>query len=286
MINAKNYLKISRFARISCAVCQNRRSVKMASGDWESVKTEACHPLSFRTLLTPMLPTAKKQEKNIGAMWQILKKTSIQTASFSKTALSERKHLMKKPSLWPMVPISERITRGMLKKRIPPLLRQRSVDVMSQIYMPILSWMKSTQGSRNAQQAYHPKSCSLNSKGHFYVSFPICCCKNCPNKDKCKPKFHKQVASLFVSSDGVHRAQAKRFKGTETFKLLARIRNGVETIPSVLRSKYNADRMPVCGCIPGRLFFGFKIAALNFGKLMTYRKKRGNYAQNPILIGN
>ena len=66
-------------------------------------------------------------------------------------------------------------------------------------------------------EGYHPKSCSLNSKGHFYVSFPICCCKNCPNKDKCKPKFHKQVASLFVSSNGVHRAQAKRFMGTEIF---------------------------------------------------------------------
>ena len=44
--------------------------------------------------------------------------------------------------------------------------------------------------------------------------------------------------------------------------------------------------MPVRGRIPGRLFFGFKIAALNFGELMTYQKKRGNYAQNPILIGN
>ena len=74
--------------------------------------------------------------------------------------------------------------------------------------------------------------------------------------------------------------------GTEKFKLLARIRNGVETIPSVLRRKYRADRMPVRGCIPSRLFFGFKIDALNFGKLMTYQKKRGNYAQNPILVGN
>lgn len=74
--------------------------------------------------------------------------------------------------------------------------------------------------------------------------------------------------------------------GTEKFKLLARIRNGVETIPSVLRRKYRADRMPVRGCIPGRQFFGFKIAALNYGKLMTYQKKRGNYAKNPILVGN
>lgn len=131
-----------------------------------------------------------------------------------------------------------------------------------------------------------PKSCSVNSKGHLYVSFPICCCKTCPNKDKCKPKFHKHVASMFISKNGVNRARAKRFMGTERFKLLARIRNGVETIPSLLRKQYRADRMPVRGCIPSRLFFGFKVAALNFRKLMTYRKKRGNYAPNPILEGN
>lgn len=133
---------------------------------------------------------------------------------------------------------------------------------------------------------YPPKSCSLNSKGHFYVSFPVCCCRGCPNKDKCRPNFHKQVASLFVSSNGVQHARAKRFMGTKEFKLLACIRTDVETIPSMLRRKYRTDQMPVRGCIPGRLFFGFKIAALNFGKLMTYQKKRGNYTKNPILVGN
>ena len=78
----------------------------------------------------------------------------------------------------------------------------------------------------------------------------------------------------------------KEIHGNRDILTVSPYLNGVETIPSVLRSKYNADRMPVRGRIPGRLFFDFKIAALNFGKLMTYRKKRGNYAQNPILIGN
>ena len=69
----------------------------------------------------------------------------------------------------------------------------------------------------------------------------------------------------------------------ETFKLFARIRNGVETIPSILKNVYNANRMPVRGKIKSKFFLGGKIAALNFKKLFRYRKGQGNYAQNPIL---
>ena len=55
------------------------------------------------------------------------------------------------------------------------------------------------------------------------------------------------------------------------------------TVPSLLRRKYHADRMPVRGLIRGRFFFGCKIAALNFKKLFTFQKGLGHYAQNPAL---
>ena len=67
--------------------------------------------------------------------------------------------------------------------------------------------------------------------------------------------------------------------GTEEFKNLFRIRNGVETVPSLLQRKYHADRMPVWG----RFFFGCKIATLNFKKLFTFWKGAGHHAQNPVL---
>lgn len=60
-------------------------------------------------------------------------------------------------------------------------------------------------------------------------------------------------------------------------------RNGVETVPSILKRIYHADRMQVRGCIPSRFFFGCKVAALNVRKLITFRKGWGHYAQNPIL---
>ncbi len=79
------------------------------------------------------------------------------------------------------------------------------------------------------------------------------------------------------------RAKQQRFMGTEEFRNLFKIRNGVETVPSILRRIYHADRMPVRGLIRGRFFFGCKIGAMNFKKLFTYRKGLGHYAENPVL---
>lgn len=128
-----------------------------------------------------------------------------------------------------------------------------------------------------------PKSCSQGSH-YLYVSFPRDVCLNCPHKEECHVKVHKKVCSLNISSSAQNRARAKRMQGTERFKLLARIRNGAETVPSILRRIYHADRMPVRGLIKTGFFFGCKVAALNVKKLLTYHSGTGNYAQNPLLV--
>ncbi len=64
------------------------------------------------------------------------------------------------------------------------------------------------------------------------------------------------------------------------FKIIARVRNGVETIPSMLRRRYEIDRMPVRGKIRMKHLFGFKIGALNFRKLSNYLDRREKSAQN------
>ena len=108
------------------------------------------------------------------------------------------------------------------------------------------------------------------------------CCASCPNRDRCNAKVHKRVANISISKASIARAAMREYMKTEEFKNYARIRNGVETIPSILRNLYRVDRMPR-GRHRTRLFFGFKIGALNVRKLITYRKGRGHYAQNPIL---
>jgi len=70
---------------------------------------------------------------------------------------------------------------------------------------------------------------------------------------------------------------------SEEFKNYARLRNGVETVPSNIRKNYHLEKIPR-GKQRGKFFFGSKIAALNFRKLFNYVKGLGHYAQNPVLV--
>lgn len=132
---------------------------------------------------------------------------------------------------------------------------------------------------------YEPKSCGYTGgkAQQFHVSFTRDQCAECPNKDRCKAKIHKRVSSVTVSIKAHESAKQQRFMETEEYRNLFKIRNGVETVPSMLRRLYHVDKMPVRGLIRGRFFFGCKIGALNFQKLFAYRKGSGHYAQNPIL---
>lgn len=129
-----------------------------------------------------------------------------------------------------------------------------------------------------------PVSCSEPySNGQMRVTFPVACCNNCPNKDKCPAKIGKRVSSVIISPSSIYRAQTQRHMTGEEGKNFAKFRNGVETIPSSLRRNYHADNLPR-GKTRGALFFGFKVGALNFRKLFTYRTGSGHYAPNPVIV--
>lgn len=125
-----------------------------------------------------------------------------------------------------------------------------------------------------------PKSCSYNAKTEqCVVSFQKDICMNCPMKDKCKPKECKQVCRKTVSVKSRNRALAQRARKTEEFSKQSCFRNGVETIPSILRRKYGIDRIPVRGLIRSKFFFGCKIGALNIKKFCKYMQGRDKCAQ-------
>lgn len=65
---------------------------------------------------------------------------------------------------------------------------------------------------------------------------------------------------------------------TTEFSDYAHFRNGVEALPSLLRRKYRVDKIPTHGKKQTRLHFGFKIAALNFQKLLDYEDSLLNCA--------
>ena len=76
--------------------------------------------------------------------------------------------------------------------------------------------------------------------------------------------------------------QGVMFSSTEDFKYYARLRNGVNTVPSNIRNNYKLKKMSR-GKQWGKFFFGSKIAALNFKELFEFRKGSGNNAPNPLL---
>lgn len=95
-------------------------------------------------------------------------------------------------------------------------------------------------------------------------------CLNCPYQEACNPKLQRKSAIIVMSSKTVERAKQLQDMNTEEFREYAKSRNGVEALPSTLRRKYDVDKMPVRGRLRTKLYFGFKIAALNFRKLCKY----------------
>ena len=128
-----------------------------------------------------------------------------------------------------------------------------------------------------------PKSYSyVKQSSQCAVSFLHGQCAGCPYQDQCRPKIFKRVAKIVTSKAAHERAKIQRNMSSEEFKNYARLRNGVETVPSNIRKNYHLEKMPR-GKQRGKFFFGSRIAVLNFRKLFNYVKGLGNYAPNPVL---
>lgn len=130
---------------------------------------------------------------------------------------------------------------------------------------------------------HEPKSCSYNEQtGQCTVSFPIEACQSCPHKEKCRPKEYVHVCRKTVSQKTKNRAEQQRYRSSEEFKAASRYRNGVESIPSILRRKYQVDSIPARGQIRSKFVFGCKIGALNFKKFCKSMQDQHRYAQNKV----
>lgn len=108
-------------------------------------------------------------------------------------------------------------------------------------------------------------------------------CSQCPHLAHCHPKLRKRSSLIVLSRSAIGRAKQQRLMAAEDFQNWRRIRNGVEAIPSILRNRYHVDEMPVRGKIPGKFFFGAKISAVNFKKLLRQRRGLCCRPHNPLL---
>lgn len=119
--------------------------------------------------------------------------------------------------------------------------------------------------------------------GQMRVTIPADRCACCPHREQCPAHKGRQTSAFTVSMSSINRAKTQRMMDGGDGADYARLRNGVETLPSSLRRNYHTDKLPR-GRLRGKLFPGFKIGALNFRKLFTYRMGWGNYAQNPVIV--
>lgn len=126
-----------------------------------------------------------------------------------------------------------------------------------------------------------PEDCIYDPGNERSVAyFRISDCEGCPYKERCQSRFLKTRVRKEVSWKSVGRAKQLQYMQTEEFSEYAKFRNGVEAIPSLLRRRYHVDKIPVHGQKRTRLFFGFKIAALDFQKLLDYSNSLAKYASN------
>lgn len=121
-------------------------------------------------------------------------------------------------------------------------------------------------------EGHHPKSCCyIKQTESLRVSYYCEQCQGCPRQSECKPEIKKRTAVLILSLKSRRKLlETGILMDEQTKSLIGRIRNGVETVPSVIRNKYGVDQMPVRSKLRTKQFFGFKVAALNFTKLHRF----------------
>jgi hypothetical protein len=110
-------------------------------------------------------------------------------------------------------------------------------------------------------------------------------CKDCPYCERCPGTFEKRHALIKFTKTARVRAEYFTKMETEEYKQYARLRNGVEGIPSVLRRRYRMDHMPVRGLLRSKMWIGFKIGAINTVRLLKAMEIKQRTAEACITAG-
>lgn len=117
-----------------------------------------------------------------------------------------------------------------------------------------------------------PKSSNyMKQTDSIRISFYKDQCTNCPYQKECHPDIKSRTAALVIPLKSRRRiVESLEVMDDKIRTQIGRIRNGVETVPSIIRNKHLVDKMPVRGKLRTKQFFGFKIAALNVSKLIRH----------------
>ncbi|MFW5737237.1 MAG: transposase [Halanaerobium sp.] len=107
-------------------------------------------------------------------------------------------------------------------------------------------------------------------KNSFYAVFDFDKekCADCRLKSECRIKAKKKHNSISFTEKQYETGKLRKTIGEKEYIKECNQRAGVEGLPSVFRRKYNVDDMPVRSEVCQKIWFGFKVAAANFKKLL------------------
>jgi hypothetical protein len=107
-----------------------------------------------------------------------------------------------------------------------------------------------------------------HDKNSFYAVFDKEKCADCKLKSACRIKSNKKHNSVSFTEQRYEIGKLREKMGEKEYIKECNQRAGIEGVPSVFRRKYNVDDMPVRGELCQKIWFGFKVAAANFKKLL------------------
>jgi hypothetical protein len=111
---------------------------------------------------------------------------------------------------------------------------------------------------------HEPLGSKYNEKsGTYSAHFDSATCESCQYCERCPGEFQKKAAKIQFTEAARTRAEFTSKMETDEYKGYARLRNGVEGVPSVLRRRYGIDHIPVTGLVRVKMWIGFKIGAMN-----------------------
>lgn len=113
-----------------------------------------------------------------------------------------------------------------------------------------------------------PIKSRISKNGQITTRFDVDKCRNCPFRDKCKPKMNSKTGTVLLSGKSVKRAKMQIKLSSQEYKAYGKYRNGVESLPSEMRRKYKMDELPVRGRQKVKLWMGFKVIAHNTKKFI------------------
>ncbi len=167
------------------------------------------------------------------------------------------------------------------KEGLHELARQKNVEICntalsgSQPYDIDADFTLNAEGTEiiECPAGYKPAFCKYNEKsGRITAKMPDNCCLTCPHKDECNVYHNKKKtkSSVSISKKMVRRAEQARYIKTEKGIINTKVRNGVEGIMSVMRRKYNIDRIPQFGIERVRNWIWVTLISYNLVKYHKY----------------